>query len=80
MTRPRGGDGCRGRSSSRNRRVAANSNVVHEFSGGQVINRGQAATSHRGAFVMVYDVIAEDINEDTQVELEDEEGTCNVRR
>jgi hypothetical protein len=29
---------------------------------------------------MAHDVIAEDINEDTQVELEDEEGTCNVGR
>ena len=67
MTRPRGGDGCRGRSSSRNRGVAANSNVVHGFSGGQVINKDQAATSHREVFVMVHDVITEDINEDTAV-------------
>jgi hypothetical protein len=64
MTRPRGGDLSRGRSSGRSR-----------GSKGQVIGRGQVVASHEAAFVVSHDVIAEDINEDTTIqEPIDEEG------
>lgn len=70
MPRPRRGDGSRERSSCRNRGFLANPNVV---SG---VSRGQVVASIRRASVMVYDVIAKDINEDTAIEeLEDEEKT-----
>ena len=70
MTRPRarGGHWSRGRSSYCNKGVPANPNVLHGVSRGEVISRDQTATSHRGASVMAHDVIAEDINEEMQVE------------
>ena len=68
MTRPRGGEGSRRRSSGRNREVPANPNIIHRVSRGQVMSRDQAATSHRGTSIMAHDVITKDINEDTAVE------------
>ena len=75
MTRSTGGDGSWGQNPCQNMEVSANPNVVLGVFIGQVMVKSQAVASHKGAFVMVYIQIVEDINEYTALEeLEGEEG------